>query len=333
MLNNMLDLLRADGSILVNKKLIKKIGLEEAIVYSELASQYNFWSIKGELVNSDCKKSTSGEWFFCTVEKLEEHTTIKRDRQLKIIKNLKKMDLLETKLMGLPSKRYFRITEKIFSIMFDNKIQVSQNAIPDNINVLGDENTQKQRSNQVSQNAIPSKSEMRQLEIAKCDTINNISINNISINKLEEEDPEYAAAISAFQENIIGNNSNVSKTIQKQIKEFMSQLPVEIIINEIEYAATNNAKTFNYIKKALIEDVSMEIDSIAKLEQKRKDHAAKHKVTSMRSYGRKKTENVPEWFEKHKTERQQGVVTENKVSPELELQRQELLKSLGVEFN
>ncbi|MDR9796121.1 MULTISPECIES: hypothetical protein [Aeribacillus] len=37
-----IDLLRSDGSIVVNKRLAKAIGLMEAVVYSELVSMYKY---------------------------------------------------------------------------------------------------------------------------------------------------------------------------------------------------------------------------------------------------------------------------------------------------
>lgn len=331
MLDNLLDLLRADGSIIVNKKLAKKIGLEEAAIYSELASQRNFWSMKEELKDEFGKKNEKGEWFFCTIQKLEDHTGLTRKKQDRVIDSLVNLKLIEVKLLGLPAKRHFKITNEILNVMFDNQIQFVQKGQADNPNVSNEKTKEIPRHDQLVRKGQTSKADTDKLVSPKRATINNISINNKSINKLEEEDPAHAAVISAFQENIIGSNSSVSISIRKQFKEFMNQIPVEIIMNEIEYAAANNAKTFNYLKKSLIEDISMGIDSIAKLEQKRKEHAAKNKITPIRSYSRKNAEKVPEWFEKHKMEREQGVTVENVVSPEYELKRQELLKSLGVE--
>ena len=53
---NILDLLRADGSIVVNKKLANKIGLNEAVVLSELISRFK-WHQKEN-------KDKNG-WFYC----------------------------------------------------------------------------------------------------------------------------------------------------------------------------------------------------------------------------------------------------------------------------
>lgn len=291
MLNNMLDLLRADGSIVVNKRLAKKIGLDEAIIYSELASQFNFWSIKGEMKNSGGQKSSNGEWFFCTVEKLEEHTTIKKGRQLRIVKSLESLGLIETKIMGLPSKRYFRITEKIFSVMFDDKIQVSQNGTPDNINVSAGENSEEARFNQVSQNGTPRSSKTGHTGEPKRDTINNRSINNKSINKLEEEEGP-KMVIQLFKENFKSSNP----AIEKELAEWTKKLPIEVISNEIEFAAMNGARSFSYLQNVLNEDHQKAIDSTEKLVQKRLQYKAgkkKHRKSSKKPV---REELIPSWL-------------------------------------
>lgn len=106
---SLLDLLRADGSIVVNKALAHAIGLNEAIVYSELVSLNEYWR-KHE-------KLTDGEWFFCTVENLEKNTTIKQKTQQRTIKNLENLGLIETRRRGLPAKRYFKITDGIYNLI------------------------------------------------------------------------------------------------------------------------------------------------------------------------------------------------------------------------
>ena len=42
-MNSISKLLSTDGYIQVNKALIKKIGLHEAIIIGELCSEYNYW--------------------------------------------------------------------------------------------------------------------------------------------------------------------------------------------------------------------------------------------------------------------------------------------------
>lgn len=128
---NLFDLLRSDGSIVVNKSLAHEIGLNEAIVYSELVSLNEYWR------NND--RLTDDQWFFCTVENLEKHTTLSKGQQSRTIKKLEELKLIETRRRGLPAKRYFRITDEIYNLILskDHSNQKSHNA-PTSSNVMSD---------------------------------------------------------------------------------------------------------------------------------------------------------------------------------------------------
>jgi DNA-binding PadR family transcriptional regulator len=136
---NVLDLLRADGSIVINKKLAKEIGLNPTIVYSELVSMFKYFESRGE---------TDNGWFYCTIEKLEDNTTLKRDVQDKAIKKLADLNLIEVARRGLPAKRYFRITDKILEILLANKSAGKPQT--DNNNDSGLRNTKKTRPSQIA---------------------------------------------------------------------------------------------------------------------------------------------------------------------------------------
>jgi len=96
-----IDALRSDGSIIVNKALARTLGIETAIMYSELLSKYNYFLTRGMLGNE--------EWFFNTIENMEEDTCISAYSQRKAIKKLKEMGLIEYSIRGIPAKRYFKI--------------------------------------------------------------------------------------------------------------------------------------------------------------------------------------------------------------------------------
>ena len=96
-----IELLRADGSIVVNKRLAKALGLHEAIIYSELLSRYCYFADRGRL--------DAGGYFYNTIEDLQAGTTLSRRQQDKAIGNLVKAGLVKTKLFGMPAKRHFKI--------------------------------------------------------------------------------------------------------------------------------------------------------------------------------------------------------------------------------
>ena len=96
-----IELLRSDGSIIINKKLAWAIGIDAAILYSELISRYVYFDKRGELDKEG--------YFYNTVEDLRAGTCLERKRQAKAIKRLIKLKLLAVKRGGFRNKRYFKI--------------------------------------------------------------------------------------------------------------------------------------------------------------------------------------------------------------------------------
>jgi hypothetical protein len=97
---SLFDLLRADGSIVVNKKLARALGLPASIMYSELLSRHFYFAERGQLQDG---------FFFNTIADIEYATTLKDKQQRDAIKTLTAAKLLECRLLGLPAKRYFRM--------------------------------------------------------------------------------------------------------------------------------------------------------------------------------------------------------------------------------
>lgn len=102
---SLLKQLANSNYISVNKTLIKTVGLEEAILLGELCSEYDYWDEHNQL--------TDDGYFYATVEKIEDNTTLSEYQQRKAVNTLKNLDILETKLKGLPAMRYFKINESM----------------------------------------------------------------------------------------------------------------------------------------------------------------------------------------------------------------------------
>lgn len=96
------DLLRSNGSITINKRLATALGLEAAVMYAELLSRNNYFEERGKLKRG---------WFFNTVDDLKDATTLSRHKQDKAKAKLEKVGLIESRVDGMPAKRYFKIIE------------------------------------------------------------------------------------------------------------------------------------------------------------------------------------------------------------------------------
>ena len=101
----LIELLRSDGSIIINKRLARSLGIDAAIMYSELASKYKYFKNKDEL--------TKDGFFFNTVDNMQEDTTLSKYQQNKALKVLCKIGLINQVNRGLPQKRYFKIVNDL----------------------------------------------------------------------------------------------------------------------------------------------------------------------------------------------------------------------------
>jgi DNA-binding PadR family transcriptional regulator len=172
---NILDLISGKGFIMVNKGLAKTVGLNAAVIYGELVSTYTYWKENNGLTEHEGKW-----WFYCTIEDLEEKTTLKRDAQDKAIKALVKEGLIEVKRFGLPAKRYFHVTDKYVETLFANYF--AEKPQTDNDAGSGDQNPEKSHHNQIAENPQTGVRENDKLDYG-FSAANNKRINNNRINK------------------------------------------------------------------------------------------------------------------------------------------------------
>ena len=99
------DMLRNNGCVTVNKYLIHSIGLNEAILYSEIASRYEYFETRGTLTDDS---------FYNTQYDLQAGTGLGERAQRTAINNLKRIGIIEVKLKGIPAKRYFKLINDIY---------------------------------------------------------------------------------------------------------------------------------------------------------------------------------------------------------------------------
>lgn len=99
-MNAIAKLLSTDGFIQVNKTLIKKIGLHEAILVGELCAEYNYWDEQGKLEDG---------YFYSTRDNIEENTGLSEHYQRKALSHLCELGIILIEKKGLPAKNYYKI--------------------------------------------------------------------------------------------------------------------------------------------------------------------------------------------------------------------------------
>ena len=98
-----LQLISSSNFITVNKDLIKVLGLEEAILLGELASEYDYWNNKNEIEDG---------YFYSTIENIEKETTLTAYKQRKCLETLKNNGFIDIQIRGIPAKRYIKLLNK-----------------------------------------------------------------------------------------------------------------------------------------------------------------------------------------------------------------------------
>ena len=90
----------------INKSLAQEVGLEAALLLSDLIDRQSYFERRGMIIDIE------GEpFFFVTSDKIEQSTTLTYHKQKKCIKTLENAGMLNTRLKGVPAKIHFNIVE------------------------------------------------------------------------------------------------------------------------------------------------------------------------------------------------------------------------------
>lgn len=116
---NVYELLSRDNYLTVNKLVMKKLGISESILLSELCYRRQFLARVGKL--------TEDGFFYATVEDVEEQTTLSDYSQRKILEKFSQMGLAKVERRGLPAKRYICIYEDALQLLMNS---VTSDAAP-----------------------------------------------------------------------------------------------------------------------------------------------------------------------------------------------------------
>ena len=117
-------LLSNDGYIILNKRLVIELGLDEALIIGELAAEYNYWEQSGELTDG---------YFYSTIENISKNIGMSDYRQRECLKRLEKAGFINIKVKGVPPKRFIKINEdailKFFNIQYSKNLKIKSQKI------------------------------------------------------------------------------------------------------------------------------------------------------------------------------------------------------------
>ena len=213
-----LQLISTSNFITVNKDLIKVLGLEEAILLGELASEYDFWNNKNEIEDG---------YFYSTIENIEEKTTLTAYKQRKCLETLKNKGIIDIQIRGIPAKRYIKINEEKVIEIFNNKLL---------------------------KNLTTGCKKTSQLEVKKLNGNNNIINNNINENiKERKKETNYDSIISEFNfSEEVKTEIHEFIKMRKMKKKPLTDRALKIQLNKLIKLSNNEEEQIKIIDKSIV---------------------------------------------------------------------------------
>lgn len=100
---NIISLLAGDNYVVVNRDLIKELGVKTALMFSELCSEYNYFEQQEKLEDG---------WFYSTIDNVTSRIGLSNYEQSIAIKALEKEGLIKCEVRGIPATRHIFIDLK-----------------------------------------------------------------------------------------------------------------------------------------------------------------------------------------------------------------------------
>ncbi len=113
---SMFGMLASGNFIIINRDVVKSVGLEAAVMLSELADEERYYEENGLL---------DGRWFYSTVQNVEMRTDLSKRKQLNALKRLEDAGIVKCEVRGMPAKRYFSLNPDGLQDIFNSKPVVS----------------------------------------------------------------------------------------------------------------------------------------------------------------------------------------------------------------
>jgi len=218
------SLLSSSSYIIVNKDLIRILGINEALLLGELCSEYVYWENRQELVDDN--------YFYSTRENIQANTGLTPHYQRLALKTLISNGIISTKQKGIPCKTYYKLHEDKLMECFKKAKIVNEDPVVNDMN------------NKTSIDETTSNEKSEQQDIKAVNTNNN-NINNNKNNNL----------ILSYPEN---TNTNIDKIDRYDYEKlFKKNIEYDILIQN-----SSNAKIIEDIKNIVTDTLSSNKESI-----------------------------------------------------------------------
>lgn len=262
----LMSILSSDAYIILNKYVMKAIGLHEAILLGELCSEYIYWCKEDKLQDG---------YFFSTRENIEKETTLSPHQQRQALKNLVNFGFVEITERDMPKKTYYKvIEEKVYEFLSKTELDFAE---------------VKKFNDKTSKNLTSSDENIEVQDVKNFNTNNNKinNNNNILSNRIEDEEDKMD------YEKIFKKNIEYEILIQDEKTKGLIQNITDIAVETLNSKHTKIYINSEPISIELVRNQYMKLNPmhiqylINCLQQNSKD------VKSIKSYIRTSLYNAP----------------------------------------
>lgn len=233
---SILSLISSNNFIVLNKTLISLLGIEEALMLGELASEYDYWVNQGK---------TKDGWFFSTVENVERNTNLSKHRQKKALENLQKQGLVTVERKGMPAKRYIRINEDAIGQILSNKKSKILTSRSEKFELQEvkkiDRNKNKDNKNKVNNNKKESKKERKTKKLSS--TSSKPDKPSISFDTLIENYTENVQLREELKEHL---------KVRKQKKGALTNRAIQLSLSKLDKIGADDYEKIKIVQNAIM---------------------------------------------------------------------------------
>lgn len=202
-MNGIINLLANNGYIILNKIVIKKLGLHEAIILGELCSEYTHWEKNGKLEDN---------YFYSTRENIEENTGLSAYQQREPMKKLISLGVILEKSKGMPLQKWYSLNSQLLYKLLCEDLDLTTSS-----EEIKEQDVKKLNNNEnqaFSLGLTTSSKKTSQQEIKKLDnkTSRNLTTSN-------QETKEHNVKKLNVNNNNINNNNNNNKYLYNNEKK------------------------------------------------------------------------------------------------------------------
>ena len=226
---SIISLIASNNYIVVNKEVLQKLGVYPAIMLGELASEYNYYSKTGELVD---------DMFYSTIENIQSNTTLSRHQQNEAISKLKELGILEVVVKGIPAKRYFKLNENKLIEMFTNEKGVANKNVKNLHTVVSKIDKQDGK------------------KLAGNNNNNNNNNNNKKVSKKEKQTSYDSIINDCIQDESVKQEIYEFIKMRKLIKKPLTNRALKVIISKLNELSSDPVEQAKILERSIENDWS-----------------------------------------------------------------------------